>query len=123
MAFAGWGFAFWRKDTEIISDNELKSMIGNCFNLFAVTPLLSAVLSTMYANMDEADGTKFDAGDFTSTPNSNDEYVTIYEVVSDEGGHDFAELAAPPPVLVVPHVTPIAARCSVGRLLRTCVDW
>jgi acetamidase/formamidase len=42
------------------------------------------------ARVDEADGTKFDAGDFTETPNSNDEYVTIYEVVSDEGGQDFA---------------------------------
>ena len=41
------------------------------------------------ARVNEADGTSFDAGDFTSTPASNDEVVTIYEIVSD-GSQSFA---------------------------------
>ena len=30
-------------------------------------------------------GTPFDAGDFTDTPGSNDEVITIYEII-EEGG-------------------------------------
>ena len=36
--------------------------------------------------MPQADGTDFDAGDFTSTPGSNDETVTIYEFMTDSTG-------------------------------------
>ena len=38
------------------------------------------------ARVPKADGTAFDAGDFTRTPGSNDEVVTIYELTSDATG-------------------------------------
>lgn len=37
------------------------------------------------ARVDQSDGTAFDAGDFTGTAGSNDEFVTIYEIVSEDG--------------------------------------
>ena len=43
------------------------------------------------ARSDQADGTPFDAGDFTDTPGSNDEVITIYEII-EEGGEVYAEL-------------------------------
>ena len=38
------------------------------------------------ARVPQADGTDFDAGDFTDTPGSNDETVTIYEFMTDSTG-------------------------------------
>ena len=38
------------------------------------------------ARVPQADGTDFDAGDFTDTPGSNDEVITIYELASDDAG-------------------------------------
>ncbi len=37
------------------------------------------------ARVDQADGTTFDAGDFSGTPDSNDEFVTIYEIIEENG--------------------------------------
>jgi acetamidase/formamidase len=37
------------------------------------------------ARVDQADGTAFTAGSFTGTPESNDEIVTIYEVLEEDG--------------------------------------
>jgi Acetamidase/Formamidase family len=37
------------------------------------------------ARVNETDGTMFDAGDFTGTPGSNDEFITIYEIIEEEG--------------------------------------
>jgi len=39
------------------------------------------------ARAPKADGTSFDAGDFTNTPGSNDEVITIYEIFESEGQH------------------------------------
>ena len=36
--------------------------------------------------MPKADGSSYDAGAFTSTPGSNDEVITIYELASDDQG-------------------------------------
>jgi len=41
------------------------------------------------ARVNNADGTPFTAGDLTGTPNSDDEFNTIYEIVS-ENGVDYA---------------------------------
>jgi len=38
------------------------------------------------ARVPQADGSSFDAGDFTDTPGSNDETVTIYEFMTDSTG-------------------------------------
>lgn len=37
------------------------------------------------ARVDQADNTTFDAGDFTGTPDSNDEFITIYEIIEEDG--------------------------------------
>ena len=38
------------------------------------------------ARVPKADGSNYDAGAFTSTPGSNDEVITIYELASDDQG-------------------------------------
>jgi hypothetical protein len=38
------------------------------------------------ARVPKADGSSYDAGAFTSTPGSNDEVITIYELASDDAG-------------------------------------
>ena len=38
------------------------------------------------ARVPKADGSNYDAGAFTSTPGSNDEVITIYELASDDAG-------------------------------------
>ena len=38
------------------------------------------------ARVPKADGSSYDAGAFTSTPGSNDEVITIYELASDDQG-------------------------------------
>ncbi len=40
--------------------------------------------------MNQSDGTTFDAGDFSETPGSNDEFVTIYEIIEEEDGMQYA---------------------------------
>jgi len=43
------------------------------------------------ARVNESDGTAFDAGTFTGTPGSNDEYITIYEILQDlDSGNAYA---------------------------------
>jgi acetamidase/formamidase len=45
------------------------------------------------ARVPKVDGTDFTAGDFTGTPGSNDETVTIYELMEDDAGNGYAVLA------------------------------
>ena len=42
------------------------------------------------ARVDQSDGTAFDAGDFTGTADSNDEFITIYEIIQEDDGQSFA---------------------------------
>ena len=38
------------------------------------------------ARVNKVDGESFKAGDFTDTPSSNDEVITIYEIIKEDGG-------------------------------------
>jgi Acetamidase/Formamidase family len=42
------------------------------------------------ARVNQSDGTTFDAGDFTDTAGSNDEFVTIYEIIEEDDGMQYA---------------------------------
>lgn len=62
------------------------------------------------ARVNKADGTPFIAGSFTSTPDQNDELVTIYEVL-DENGQGFA---IPTYQFEWPIITDPVSTCAVG---------
>jgi hypothetical protein len=42
------------------------------------------------ARVNQSDNTAFDAGDFTSTAESNDEFITVYEIIEEEDGKQYA---------------------------------